>query len=336
MNLKKTLVILFAVSLGAPTVSNAQLFKKIFKKKDKKEEKTEEKKEEAHVHNPWHLKNVGKVVFYNKSIEYNTSSTSDSETSMISERVLAGTGPFSFRAYLDKSYKGACEGCDGFDIRYSIGDVSLTTEEVRASGAPTYYPRMASNYSFYDGKNYSVGVPLNAAPGKYYDMYTLQEDTYRMLLSKAKASLKIGSTVTLKVEIISTKADVPTGNILAVGEIPLKITADSKNLQSLNCRCGRSGMTDDQAVKDAIEAFEFQFNDVTKVYKVVLLERDFSLTNNGDAKGMWANFVYERTDGITMMVKRYFFYKKNGEGFSKKATIGKHKFYLPVSPTCTM
>ena len=80
------------------------------------------------------------------------------------------------------------------------------------------------------------------------------------------------------------------------------------------------------------EAFEFQFNDVIAVHKVVLLERDF--TGYDDHKGMWANIIYERNDGVFLMIKRYIFYKNNGDGYSDKATIGKHKFFLPVSPTC--
>ena len=347
MNIKKFTQITCLIVFGLPLATNAHNltdFSAVDQRETLSENNTEDK--EKHKHNPWHEKHVGKVIFYNKSIEYNSSSTKDSDTSLITERVLAGDGAFSFRAYLDKSYKESClefEVCDGMDIRYTIGGVSITTEEVRKMGAPSYYPRMASTFSYYDKENYSVGVPLNSAYGKYYNMYTLQEDTYRILLSKVKDQLKVGSTVQLKVEIIGTKNEVPSDNIFAVGEIALKITEASKNLQSLNCRCGKSGMKDEKVIKDAIEAFEWQFNDVKKVYKVVLLDRDFSelsdtpyFKRNIASKGMWANFIYETKEGSFMMVKRYLFYKKNGNEFSTKATIGNHDFYLPVSPTCGM
>lgn len=309
--------------------ANAQLFKKMFKKKGG--DKKEEVKKEPHVHSAYHAANVGKVVFYNKSIEYNSSSSGDSEANKITERVIAGSGPFSFRAYLDKPYKESCEGCDGMEIRYTMGGVSITTDEVEKA-LPNYYTRMASIYSYYDSKNYAVGVPLNSGPGKYYENYTHQEDTYRILLSKIKSQLTVGASLKLKVEILAKKGDALTETVLASGEITMKVTAESSNAQSLNCRCGKPGMTDEKVEKDVKEAFEFQFNDVIAVHKVVLLERDF--TGYDDHKGMWANIIYERNDGVFLMIKRYIFYKNNGDGYSDKATIGKHKFFLPVSPTC--
>lgn len=344
MNITKSLLFISLISIGMSASSMSMNTKPIKNVSKKIELKNGD--DEKHTHNMWHHKNEGKVIFYNKSIEYGSSSIDDNETGVITERVIAGEGPFSFRAYFEKSYKATCldwSECDGMDIRYTIAGVSLTTSEVRASGAPTYYPRMAGILSFYDNVNYSVGVPLNSDYGKYYDMYTLQEDTYRILLSKVRKNLLMDSVVELKVEIIGMQHKLPTEVVLAVGTIPLKITSASNNLQSLNCRCGKSGMKDEKVINDAIEAFEWQFNDVKKVYKVVLLDRDFSELSNTPyfksniaSKGMWANFIYETKEGTMMMVKRYLFYKKNGNTFSNKATIGNHKFYLPVSPTCVM
>jgi hypothetical protein len=344
MNFTKSLLFLGLVSIGTSAVSMTLNNNPVKENKEKTEDNIGD--DEKHTHNKWHHKNEGKVIFYNKSIEHGSSSKEDNETGVITERVIAGEGAFSFRAYFDKTYKATCldwSECDEMDIRYTIAGVSLTTSEVRATGALTYYPRMASIFAFYDDVNYSVGVPLNAAFGKYYDMYTLQEDTYRILLSKVRNKLLMDSTVELKVEVIGMKNKLPTKVVLAVGTIPLKITAASNNLQSLNCRCGKAGMKDEKVINDAIEAFEWQFNDVKKVYKVVLLDRDFSELSNTPyfkrniaSKGMWANFIYETKEGTMMMVKRYLFYKKNGDTFSTKATIGNHKYYLPVSPTCIM
>lgn len=288
--------------------------------------------------NEWHKQHKGQVLFYNKSIKYKSSSENDSKRKLISERAIAGNGPFSFRAYLEKpynKYKG-----NGFDIRYTMGGESITTEELREE-LPQYYSRMASNYSYYDSDNQTIGVALNSGSGKYYDMYTLQEDAYRILLSKIKSKLTLGANLPLKVEIIGTERGKPNGEVLASGKINMKVTSESNNLQSLNCRCGKPGLKDSKIINEVKSAFEFQFNDVKKVHEVIMLSREF--TENFDnsypvknvvSKGMWANIVYEKTDGIFMMVKRYVFFKKIGNSFSKKATIGKHEFHLPISPTC--
>lgn len=333
---------LLGIFLCFSTTSQAQLMKKLGEKLNKKqntEQADAPAKEEKKELNAWHTEHTGQVVFYNKSIAYEESSSDDSDYNMITERVIAGSGPFSFRAYLGKSYT-AFPNTDGFDIRYTIGDVSITTAQLRKD-MPAYYARMASNYSFYDSDNASVGVPLDSDAGKYYDMYTLQEDAYRILLSKVKSKLTNGASVTLKVEILGTADDAPNGEILASGEVALKVTSESSNLQSLNCRCGKAGMTDSNVIKEVKDAFNFQFDDVKEIYHVILLERDFSLNYDNSyptklvtSKGMWANIVYQKTDGIYMMVKRYIYFEKTGSGFSDKAKIGKHAFYLPVSPTC--
>lgn len=301
-------------------------------------EAEEEVKEEKPLTelNAWHKANEGKVVFYNKSIVYKSKSTSDSETNVITERVIGENKPFSFRAYMGKPCSGK-ENCFDLDIKYTIDGVSITTKQLREE-LPQYYSRMASMASFTDRINYTVGVPLTAAKGEYPDQYTLQEDAYRILLSKVKDKLKMGTTVTLKVEIFEL------GNLIASGEIPLKVTAESKNLQNLNCRCGKEGLSDASIEKDIKEAFKFQLDDVEEVHHVVLLERDWRMNYDNSyptkqiiAKGMNANIVYTRSsDGVTMMNKNYVFYDKTPSGFADKIKIGKNVFYLPVSPTCGM
>lgn len=346
-----TSVLTIFMFFGTVEQSNAQfgkLLKKLTKKgktEQKAEQKTETRseKKQALSLNQWHKANEGKVVFYGKPILYNSSSSSDSETRVIKEKVLAGNGPFSFRAYLGKSYKDF-EGCKGFDIRYTMGGVSLTTDQVSAE-LPQYYERMASNYSFYDKKNATVGVPLDSDRGQYVNQYTKQEDTYRILLSKIKDKLVKGAALTLKVEIIGRSEQFKNTNgvVMAVGEIPIKVTNESSNLQGVHCRCGKPGITDAKIIKEVKDAFAYQFNSVKKVHKVIMLSRSFTQNydnsypvKNVTSKGMWANIVYEGDNGIFMMVKRYVFFKKVGNGFSDKATIGKTKFYLPVSPTCAM
>ena len=175
----------------------AQKLRNKFKDKQKEDDSKSVKLNEL---NEWHNAHAGQVVFYEKSIQYKSSSSSDSEYNSISERAIGASKPFGFRAYLAKPYNSGSAECTNIEIKYSIGDVSLTTSQLREE-LPKYYARMASALSFYDNTNYAVGVPLNAAPGKYYDNYTLQEDTYRILLSRVKDKLTDGATVNLKVEI---------------------------------------------------------------------------------------------------------------------------------------
>jgi hypothetical protein len=336
------LTLFMAVSLNLQAQFMKKLGDKLSGGKEKETaESAKAEPEKGKDLNEWHKAHEGQVVFYNQAIVYESSSSDDSDYKMLSERVLGGSGAFSFRAYLGKSFK-SFPNCDGFDIRYTIGTESITTSQLRKD-MPEYYARMASNYSFWDFDNATVGVPLDSDAGKYWDMYTLQEDAYRILLSRAKDELSNGASVIMKVEIIGTKDDVANDVVMASGEITLKVTSESSNLQSLNCRCGKAGMTDAAVIKEVIDAFEFQFSDIKEVYHVILLDRDFTLNYDDSyptklvtSKGMWANIVYQKADGIYMMVKRYIFFKKSGAGFSDKVTIGNQSFYLPVSPTCSL
>lgn len=345
---KKLVLMLLAGALSVGTQVEAQTFgekmkakmaelKNKFKKKDEKA--APKKVEEVKKLNEWHTANEGKIVFYNNYLKYNSSSA-DSETGVIKKGTIGGSNPFYARGYFGKPFTKFCEDCDGIVVKYSMGGVSLTSPQIREEQSRQYssYPDVIY---YYDYSNYSATIPLTAAKGQYHKNYTLQEDTYRMLLSRIKDQLKKGATFTLKVELIGSKRDKEKGTVLASGEIELTVTDDSYNLQGLHCRCGKAGMTDAKVIKDVKEAFSFQFTDIKKVNKVVLLARDFSLVYDSGystrtilGKAMWANIIYERTDGVFMMVKRYIFYKKSATGFSDKITIGKHEFFLPVSPTC--
>ncbi len=344
----KLAILIFSLCMFNGYNAEAQFFKKLKNKvsqatsgnkKNSKKEVAQDKVEEDKVHSPWHASNVGKIQFYSRLLKKN--SAGDTSSGTVTEHVVGGTQPLYMRAYLDKDLKALCSTCDNLEIRYTIAGTSFTTQELRDKNAPVY-GRMASAYHYYDKTNYALGTPLISASGEYTTNYTLQEDTFRMLLSMVKGKLTQGATVPLKVEVLGLTNDgvaVPT--VMAEGTINLKVTAESNSLQGPDCRCGRSGMTDAKVIKEVKDAFMFQFTDVKKVHKVVLLARDFKENydnsypvKNVVAKGMDANIVYEHNDGTIMMVKRYIFFKKDGTGFSDKATIGKHVFYLPVSPTC--
>lgn len=304
---------------------------------NKKEEPAEVKKDER---TEWAKAHAGQVVFYNKFLKQDNASA-DNESGVITSGTLASKTPLYYRAYLEKDYKDLCPDCQNLEIRFTIGGQSITTQELR-NEMPEYYRGMASALGFYDYKNYALGIPVDAAPGYYIDMYTLQEDAYRILLSRIENKISKGATLTLKIEVLGLKDKIAQPTVFASGEIPLTVTDESYSLQNLNCRCGKAGITDANLIKDIKEAFSFQFNDVEEVYKVVLLDREFTMnydnsypTKNVVSKGMWANIVYKGSNGIYMMVKRYVFYKKTASGFSDKASIGKHSFYLPVSPTCS-
>lgn len=326
--------------------ANAQFLKKLKAKADKalngdakKDTKETAAAVDAHTHNPWHAENVGGIKFYGKRLE-KTSSGNDSAAGIVTEHVVGGPNALSMRAYFDKDYKAYCEGCDNMDIRYTIAGVSFSTRDLRIENPPIYR-RMASAISYYDAKNYAVGTPLISEKGYYEQDYTLQEDTFRMLLNKVKDKLTPGASLEMKVEVLGEVDKIPQAVVLAEGSITLKVTGDSNTLQGPNCRCGKPGMTDAKLEKDVKEAFMFQFDDVKTVHKVVLLERSFRQnydnsypTKNVIAKGMDANIIYEGNDGVVMNIKRYIFFNKEGTGFSPKVSIGQHTFFLPVSPTC--
>lgn len=352
-NFLKT-VILAVIFSGTAVSANAQSFKEKMKAaKDKLEQAAsggsnkpvveEKKAEEVKELNEWHKSKVGQIVFYDKGIRWESSSTGDSQTNVITERVLGENKPFAFRAYLGKPYSYNCEDCKNMDIRYTIEGISVTTQQLKED-LPAFYRKMATALSFYDKNNYTLGVAMTSEPGYYAENYTMQEDAFRILLSKVKDKLKIGSTVNMKVEVFAINSEgMQVGEVLASGEIPLKITAESKNLQNLNCRCAKAGMTDAAVIEDVKKAFAFQLDDVVKVYKVVLNDRDWNMyydnsypTKQIIAKGMHANIIFERADGVFMQVKRVVFYDKTPSGFADKIKIGEHVYFAPVSPTCAM
>ena len=345
--MKKQLLMSATLSIALLSFSsnvNAQRFKGL---KDKvkaltaetKEETPAPKEEEKHVHNAWHAEHVGKIVFYGKRIE--KSSAGDNASGVVKEHVVGGPNPLSMRAYLDKDFKALCTTeCDNMDIRYTIDGVSFTTRQLRQENE-AIYRRMASALSYYDYKTYALGTNLISAAGYYQQDYTLQEDTYKILLNKISAKLTPGASLLMKVEVLGEKSGATVDQVLAEGEITLKVTDESNTLQGPDCRCGKSGMDDKKLEEDVKEAFMFQFDGVKKVHKVVLLERSFRQNyddsypvKNVIAKGMDANIIYEGDNGIMMMVKRYIFFNKEGADFSDKVSIGKHTFFLPVSPTC--
>ncbi|WP_347372700.1 hypothetical protein [Aequorivita sp. Q41] len=342
----KLSAILVVLCLGFSFNANAQFLKKLKNKINEATatSKTNNKKETAaavvdnHTHSAWHGENVGQVKFYGKRME--KSSSGDSASGLVTEHVVGGPNPLSMRAYLDKDFKALCTSCDNMDIRYTIDGVSFTTRQLREEN-PAIYTRMASALSYYDSKNYVLGSPLISATGYYQQDYTLQEDTFRILLNKVSAKLIPGATIPMTVEVLGESSKVTQQEVMAKGTINLKVTSQSNTLQGPDCRCGKQGMTDPKLVKDVKEAFMFQFDDVKKVHDVVLLERSFRQnydnsypTKNVIAKGMDANIIYEGNNGIIMNIKRYIFFNKEGNGFSDKVSIGKHTFFVPISPTC--
>lgn len=355
MRKKIILIIITSLVLSIGTQVEAQTFKELLKAKialakkqlekknnSKKQNNTVEKTKETKetkVLNDWHNANKVKIVFYNKYLK-TKNSNSDSQNGVITKGTIGGSQPFYARAYFGEDFKKKCTDCENVTIRYSMGGVTITAQQIREEQSKLYY-RFADALYYYDSQNYALSIPLTADKGQYHENYTLQEDTYRILLSKVKNQLKKGVTLTLKIEVIGLKDDQEVDTVMASGEIQLTVTDNSYNLQGLNCRCGRAGLTNQKVIKDVKEAFAFQFDDIKKVNKVVMLARDFSLVYDNSyptklvlGKAMWANIIYERNDGVFMMVKRYVFYKKSGSGFSDKITIGKHAFFLPVSPTC--
>ena len=205
-NLKLTVTIVIAM-LCFSFNANAQFGKKLKEQftggGSNKTTETEEVEVSKDERNEWAKAHEGQILFYNKMLKEKDSST-DSEAGLITSAIISSNTPVYFRAYLNKDYKTVCDGCSMIDVRFTLGGESISTQELR-NEMPEYYRGMASALGIYDYKNRSIGVPLEAAKGYYIDMYTLQEDAYRILLSRIKDKLVKGADLTLKVEVFAMK-----------------------------------------------------------------------------------------------------------------------------------
>lgn len=279
--------------------------------------------------------NKGKLMFTEKDIKKNDAK-SDQPSDFITEFEL-GNSSMYVRAYYDPENSPMNKS---IDIRYSIGNVSVSSEQLRNEMGKERNDRYSGGVATaaYFSTNMLAAFPMVSADKKYYGpTYSMAEDAFRVLLSRVKDKLVKGSTHTVKVELILNENDYnPNATPFMSGEVKMKITNKSENLLSLLCRC------DAVAKKDAV--IEKQIKDlllsdptINQVHTVQLLGRDYKIeTSYGKptARTMEAQALVTFKTGIIMTWKGSVQFPYDGSNYSNVATWHKTRVFLPVGPTC--
>ncbi len=183
--------------------------------------------------------------------------------------------------------------------------------------------------------------------GRYIwlNMYSIQEEAFRMLLSRLKDKIKVGNKMTLKVELFQTqryaneKKDTD-GPVMASGEVTVKVTEFSKDLANMLCRCGEKGMDDKKLEYEIAEAFKFGYREhCAKVYKVVVNDRDYQIVTDkrtGVVRGRYvgAGVIWETKDGDYWVAKHNFWFPFTGTGFAEKAQLDSYILNAPTAKLC--
>jgi hypothetical protein len=318
------------------------------KKEAEKAEAAEKEAEKAEAMNKrvaemgdMYKKNIGKVLF--TASDYKKCETSnDIASEFVTEFYLGKDKYFNARAYFEA---GASKG--NFDVRYTIGDVSLSVEQVRiemgkergsryaggVAGAGYHGCELAAFIAFYGSPHY------RSYPGPSYGM---TEDAFKIFLSRVGAAkLTPGSVHTLKVEILeiaegSSLFTVGT-KLIASGEVKMKVGVESTNDFTELCSCkGKSQKVDADIEKEA-KALLMSFNDVKSVHSVTIVDRDYTVktTNSGAIlnREIYTDIYYITNDGTHWIWSGNLTFQYEGSGFSKTAKLGTG-YVRPVSPTC--
>jgi hypothetical protein len=285
--------------------------------------------------------NIGKVLF--TASDYKKCETSaDVQSTFVTEFDLGKDKYFNARAYFEA---GASN--ENFDVRYTIGNVSLSVEQVRIEMGKERGSRYAGGVAgaSYHGCKLTAFIPFygsphyRAYPGASYGM---TEDAFKIFLSRVGAGkLTPGSVHTLKVEILEKEANsglyaVGT-KLIASGEIKMKVGDASTNDFTELCSCkGKSQKTDADIDKEAKALFK-SFDDVASVHIVTIVDRDYTVktAHNGTIlhREIYTDIYYITNDGTHWIWSGYLTFQYEGSGFSKIAKLGKG-YVRPVSPTC--
>lgn len=292
---------------------------------------------------------IGKVFFTQQAIGKHSSSRSitnaDGET-YIDEYELGQ--PLYARAFFNE-----IKDEDHLSIRCIIDGEVFAEEDMRefwaVNALRNQYKSKNGGYgsatSSYYAEKGTAAIPLIPDKGKRFNGYALQEEAFRMLLSRLKDKIKVGKTMTLKVELFATqrmaneKKDAD-GPVLASGEVKVKVTPFSKDLANMLCRCGEKGMEDKALEADIAEAFKFGYSEhCEKVHKVVVNDRDYNIVTdrrNGAVKGRYvdASVIWESKDGDYWVAKHSFWFPFTGTSFADKAKLDAFVFAAPVPKLC--
>ncbi len=279
--------------------------------------------------------NVGKVIFIEKYVR--KGSTSEDVPSEFVKSFILGEKPLYGRAFY------ATEDANkGYEVKFTIGNVSVTSEQLRKEkGGPNerYGGGIAS-------AGYWSADILGAFPVVSYDgrlgyeqlgsNYMLGEDAFRILLNKVKSKLIMGSTHTLKMEVLTNPDDSGNQKVIASGNIQMKITAKSQDLLSTICRCQKEGQQNATIEAQAKSLFSTD-NNIAKIHDIRLIGRDYETQYSFGkpvSRTMLTECIYTTTDGIPMLWRGTIKFAYTGNGYSTTATWNKAFLSIPLSPTC--
>ncbi|MFQ3599425.1 MAG: hypothetical protein SNJ55_06380 [Chloroherpetonaceae bacterium] len=259
--------------------------------------------------------------------------------------------------YARAFYTGYDKDKGGLSIRFTIDGEVFAEEDMREFWRFSELRNQNKGMSGVSsaGTSYYAWAGTAAIPlisdkninGRYIwlNMYSIQEEAFRMLLSRLKDKIKVGNTMTLKAEVFQTsrfaneKKDTD-GPVMASGEVKVKVTEFSKDLANMLCRCGEKGMDDKKLEAEIAEAFKFGYREhCAKVYKVVVNDRDYQIVTDkrtGVVRGRYvgAGVIWETKDGDYWVAKHNFWFPFTGTGFAEKAQLDSYILNAPTAKLC--
>jgi len=226
------------------------------------------------------------------------------------------------------------------NVKYSIGNVSVSSEELRALRGNEKGERYSGGVA--SASYFATGLagffPMVSAEGKYYDaLYSMAEDAFRVLLSRVESKLVKGSTHTVKVEFSFSK-DIKDFSQPAfmTGEIKIKVTEKSENLLSRLCMCSAKAQ-DNSTIESQVKSLFESDKTVQKVHRVYITDRDYNIeTSYGipTKRTIGVSVLFTSYDGWAMVWNGTVGFNYDGSKYSDIAFYNKRKFAAPISPTC--
>jgi hypothetical protein len=280
--------------------------------------------------------NVGKM-FFTKNYRKTENTQDDNAASFITEYEL-GSGPLYVVTYFSPEMGVNNNG--SINVKYSIGNVSVSSEELRALRGNEKGERYSGGVA--SASYFATGLagffPMVSAEGKYYDAaYSMAEDAFKVLLSRVESKLVKGSTHTVKVEFSFSK-DIKDFSQPAfmTGEIKMKVTEKSENLLSRLCMCSAKAQ-DNPTIEAQVKSLFESDKTVQKVHRVYITDRDYNIeTSYGipTKRTIGVSVLFTSYDGWAFVWNGTVGFNYDGSKYSDIAFYNKRKFAAPISPTC--
>jgi hypothetical protein len=271
----------------------------------------------------------GVISFFDKKIDYNKATT----TGGVSEYILGE--PLYMSTVFEKTRQEACKDCEKLNLRFSLGDITYSSTQMRSDYYDIYSAAAGPEYYCSDAE---AAIQLISGKGWYFEGYDLCEDGFRLFLNKINGKLLPGATVAVKVELVSAKDNKDLGSIvLATGTLNIKVTDKLKDPTNFLVRTTPM-LADAEAEKAIGEQFKATVTSTAKIFKVTLTgnynyKRNPSTSIN-ENKNVDANVWYKNMKNECWVAKFNFIFEAEGSGFSKLAKKGKGLFVAPVPCAC--